>query len=258
VAPHGRKYGEKESRPIPVWNGVLEHCRRIAFAIWVFLWCLDKITEERDGIGVVLGGSPVKIAQIAADLELGEHTVRRQCECLERENYIRRRRTPYGFVIEVLNSRKFNIWHTRENVKNGQSLPCESVQKRPVSPSNVADLTVKNGRNKEDAAVDAAKDAAVRAAAAYDSLNAWQILGSDLPMGSPKFQKIFEHYFATRNGNPLSDAMERAIQAANKRHVSVPPKFFEAKRIVERREAEELAAPAMCAIPELEAEPWAR
>lgn len=258
MAPHGRKYGEKESRPIPVWNGVLEHCRRIACAIWVFLWCLDKITEERDGAGIVLGGAPVKIAQIAADLGLGEHAVRRQCESLERENYIWRRRTPYGFVIEVLNSRKFEIWHARESVKNGRSLPLETVQIRPVSPSNLAGLTVKNGRNKEDAAVDAAIDAAVAAAPPTDGPTTWKVLGSDLPMGSLRFQKLFEHYFATRNGNPLSDAMERAIQRANKEGVKVPPQFFEAKRVVERREAEELAGHAANDIPELEAVPWVK
>jgi hypothetical protein len=76
-------------------------------------------------------------------------------------------------------------------------------------------------------------------------------------MGSPKFQRIVEHFFATRNGNPLSDAMERAIQLANKRGVKVPPPFFDAKRVIERREAEEVSAPSEV-IPELEAEPWAR
>jgi hypothetical protein len=119
----------------------------------------------------------------------------------------------------------------------------------------LADLTVNFGRNKEDAAVNSTVDAAVAATPAPDSLNPWKVLGSDLPMGSPGFQKIFEHYFATRNGNPLSDAMERAIQSANKRGIKVPPKFFEAKRTVERREVEACAAPAP-ERPELEALPW--
>lgn len=220
----------------------MEHCGRIGSALWEFVWCLDKITEDRDGIGIVLGGAPVKIRQIAADLARGEHTVRRNLDRLESENYISRTRTPYGFSIRVRNSQKFQIWSKKENVTNGQSVPKESVQKRPVSPSVLADLTVKNGRNKEDAAVDATKDAAVRAAAP-DSLNPWKVLGSDLPMGSPRFQKIVEHYFATRIGNPVSEAMERAIQRANKEGVKVPPPFFDAKREVERREAEELSAP---------------
>lgn len=95
----------------------------------------------------------------------------------------------------------------------------------------------------------------VEGAAAPDPVNPWKILGSDLPMGSPRFQKIFEHYLATRNGNLLSEAMERAIQRANKERVGVPPKFYDAKRTVERREVEELA-PATEERPELEELPW--
>lgn len=93
---------------------------------------------------------------------------------------------------------------------------------------------------------------------AADSPNPWKLLGSDLPMGSLGFQKLFEHYAATRNGNPLSETMERTIQTANQRRVKVPPPFFEAKRRVERHEVEELAAPTGSEIPELEAEPWAK
>ncbi len=88
-------------------------------------------------------------------------------------------------------------------------------------------------------------------------MNPWKLMGSDLPMGSPRFQEIVEHYAATRNGNCLSDAMERAIQRANKERVTVPRPFFDAKRLVERRESEE-ASPPTEVIPELEAEPWAK
>ena len=236
----------------------MEHCGKIGSALWEFVWCLDKITEETDGIGVVLGGAPVKIKQIANDLARGEHTVRRNLDRLEDGNYINRTRTPYGFTIRVRNSYKFQIWSRRENVTNGRSLALESVQKRPVCPSNLADLTVKNGRNKEDAVVDATVDAAVEPAAGSNTLDPWKVIGSDLPMGSARFQKIFEHYFATRNGEPLSEAMERAIQRANKTGVKVPPQFFDAKRVVERREAEELASPADAGRLELEALPWAK
>lgn len=237
----------------------MEHCGKIGSALWEFVWCLDKITEESDGIGIVLGGAPVKIKQIANDLARGEHTVRRNLERLQDGNYINRTRTPYGFAIRVRNSYKFQIWSRRENVTNGRSLPRESVQKRPVCPSKMADLTVKNGRNKEDAVVDATVDAAaVEPAAVSNTLCPWKVVGSDLPMGSARFQKIFEHYFATRNGNLLSEAMERAIQRANKTGVGVPPKFYEAKRVVERREAEELASPADAERLELEALPWAK
>ena len=233
----------------------MEHCGKIGPALWEFVWCLDKITEESDGIGVVLGGAPVKIKQIANDLARGEHTVRRNLDRLEDGNYISRTRTPYGFTIRVRNSYKFQIWSRKENVTNGHSVERDRP-KVTVRSAKSDGENVKFGRNKEDATVDATVDAAVRATAVPDFLNPWKILGSDLPMGSPRFQKIFEHYFATRNGNSLSDAMERTIQAANKRDIGVPPKFFEAKRSVERHEGEELAGSTISAIPELEALPW--
>jgi hypothetical protein len=235
LTSHGRKYGEKESRPIPVWNGVLEHCSRIACAIWVFLWCIDKVTEEREGSGIVFGGAPVKMSKIAADLEIGEHSVRRHFDQLEHERYIRRRRTPYGFVIEVLNSRKFEIWHSRENVKSGRSLPRESVQERPVSPTPLASLTDENGRNKEDAAVDSAIDAAGQAA------TSWRAIGTD-KLGTPRFRSRWEFLFAHRNGNPISDAMERCIVSCQESGIPVPKPFYDAKRRVEATEKDEDAS----------------
>jgi hypothetical protein len=121
------------------------------------------------------------------------------------------------------------------------------------------DLSGRNTRNKEDHAVDHAVDAAVQQpTAAFDFFNPWKLLRSDLPMGSLSFQGLFRHYAATRKDNPLSEAMERTIQQANKQGVRVPPPFFEAKRKVERREKAELAGPVGGEIPELEAEPWAK
>jgi hypothetical protein len=73
-------------------------------------------------------------------------------------------------------------------------------------------------------------------------------------MGSPQFQKIFEHYAATRNGNCLSEAMERTIQASQKRGIKVPPPFFDAKRVIERREIDESVTATER--PELEEIPW--
>lgn len=252
---HGRKYGEKESRPIPLWNGVFEHYDRIGDALWEFAWCIDRITEERDGVGIVLGGSPVKLRAIVSALKgSNRETVRRHLDSLEEENYIRRRRTPYGHVIEVLNSHKFGIWK-KEKPQNDVSLGVEKhgfVQEKPKSVQEKHGFVV----YKEDAAVTQQKDAAVEAAATGGCLNLWKVLGSGLPMGSPRFQKIVEHYFATRNGSPLSEAMERAIQAANMRDIGVPPQFFEAKRAVEHREREELASPADRERPELEELPW--
>jgi hypothetical protein len=254
MTPHGRKYGEKDSHPIPLWNGVFEHYDRIGDALWEFLWCIDAITKEEDGIGLVLGGAPVKLKRIVADLKADKETVRRHLKNLADENYIRVRRTPYGQIIEVLNSKKFGIWH-KEKPQNAVSPHVEKLIHEPEKPIHEPEKP-QNAVSKEDAAVTQQEDAAGKPSAS-DSLNPWKVLGSDLPMGSPRFQRLFEQYFATRNGNPLSEAMERTIQMANKEGMKVPPPFFEAKREVERREKEELAAPSDD-IPVLEAEPWAK
>jgi hypothetical protein len=256
VTDHGRRYGDKTSYPICVWNGILDHCQKIGLALWVFLWCLDKITVEKDGIGWVFGKAPVRVSRIAQDFGICEKTVRIHLNRLKAFGYITTKKTPFGLTVAVKNSRK--IWAPSAQT-SGKNLPEASTGSGsfiPESGKNLPESPVRTYRSKEDKAVDKAVDAAAMAAALVpDSPNPWKLLGSDLPMGSPKFQRIVEHFFATRNGNPLSDAMERAIQSANKRGVKVPPKFFEAKRTVERREVEESAAPAT-ERPELEELPW--
>ena len=105
-----RYYREEQSRPIPIWNGILEHRERIGEALWEFLWCVDRVTLECDGVGIVLGGAPIKIERILADLEGDHETVRRHLKKLEAGNYISLLRTPYGQIIKVMNSKKFGIW----------------------------------------------------------------------------------------------------------------------------------------------------
>jgi hypothetical protein len=222
----------------------MEHCGRIGSALWEFVWCIDKITKERDGIGLVFGGAPVKIEDIAADLERGEHSVRRNLKRLEDKKYIERTRTPYGFTISVRNSRKFQIWSKRENVKHGQSLPPESGPKWPHSPSNLADLTVKNGRNKEDATIDATVDTA---AAAF-----WKQVGIN-PLSIPvPFRKTCEELLAAKNGQPLGEFMGMCMDAWKAfGGKTYPPAFARAKARIVTAEKEQAGL-----LPELEAIPW--
>jgi hypothetical protein len=255
-----RRYRDKPSYPVPVWNGILDHAKRIGPALWEFLWCLDKITEEREGSGIVLGGMPVKVATIAADLEGScKETVRRHLEDLQIKGYIFRRKTPYGYRIEVLNSCKFGIWARpqKEKLQKRVSLDREKPQNLAGEAAFCGVRNYKIGVYKEDAAVDATEDAAV-ATTATASPNPWGLLGRDLPMGSPQFQSIFETQCSTRREDRMSDLMERTIQVANKCNVKVPRPFFEAKRVVERKEAEEPTVPKVPEIPLLEAEPWAK
>ena len=232
----------------------MEHCGRIGSALWEFVWCLDKITEERDGIGIVLGGASVKIRQIAADLDRGEHTVRRNLDRLESENYISRTRTPYGFSIRVRNSQKFQIWSKKENVTNGHSVPKESVQKRPVSPSNLA-LTVKNGRNKEDAVVDSTVDAAIAAAPARKS-DLWEVLAVRPGSLVPELRELFEGLYSTRGSQSIGTLLSLGLDIWTDQGNKIPPQL--ARAAAAFREHEKQEKQSACARPELEELPWVR
>jgi DNA-binding Lrp family transcriptional regulator len=102
-------YGDKPSYPIYVWNGILEakHRKAIGPALWEFLWCVDRITEEKGGVGVVLGRKPVTFAEIAEDLGVSAKTVQRHIDRLQQANYIELILTPRGHQIRVLKSCKF-------------------------------------------------------------------------------------------------------------------------------------------------------
>ncbi len=106
---NGRKYRDKPSHPIYVWNGILEskHRKKIGPACWEFLWCLDRITKEKEGVGIVLGGKPVTYAEIAQDFGVSEKTIQRHMERLTREGYITGILTPRGYSLRVANSCKF-------------------------------------------------------------------------------------------------------------------------------------------------------
>lgn len=234
MSGHGRKNGERRSHPFPVWNGLLEHRPKIGPAIWVYLWLLDKITSEQGAKGIVLGGSPVKAAQIASDLDVDEHTVRRDLRRLT-GSYIEVVRTPYGYRVFVLNSRKFGIWRS---AKNGLSESERSAKNVPQIGQKWPDRSAKSGRNKEDSAVDAARR---RSSGTAPRLHpAWTALGIEAPVGSALFQGEWQDYFEAHqpNGRTVSQIAEDFIQYRDARGMKCPPGFYQAKHDVERRDRE--------------------
>ena len=210
-----RRYRQAQSRPIPVWNGVLEHRERIDVAIWTFLWLLDAITEERDGLGVVLGGVPVKAKRIAADLCIDEKTILRHLETLEHGRYIQRRRTAYGYVFEVCNSRKFGIWSpSKRSDKNVLSEGVRSDKNESQIGQKCPNRSDKNVTNKEDAAVDAAKNAASSQPAVKPNPkdSVWEFL-SITPCGPIPFRTLLESRWVSRNGEPRSVLIGETVDA---------------------------------------------
>lgn len=246
MRPNDRRYGSGKSIPFPVWNGILEHRRRIGGAIWEFLWCVDKITKEIDGIGWVLGKSPVKAKCIAGDLKLNEKTVRTHLSHLRQLGYITVDRTPYGFVIGVTNSRKFEIWHSKENGKKARSRPRETTQNHPISPAKMPDLTGENARSKEDAAFDAVIDAAGRSVV-------WAFLGVDGSGWPPPIRDVCANLYQAKDGQTpvgLAGVCMDTIEALGER---IPAAL--AQRAAELRSHSR--ANAGC-LSELEALPWVK
>ncbi|HVB99021.1 MAG TPA: hypothetical protein VNJ12_06770 [Candidatus Dormibacteraeota bacterium] len=88
-----------------------KHVRAMGSARWLYDWILWRVTSEQDGVGRVLGGSPVRCEEIAADLGVGLRTIYRWMDRL-RGPYIRTRHVVahgrHGLTIEVLKSKKFH------------------------------------------------------------------------------------------------------------------------------------------------------
>lgn len=127
---------------IYVQNDLLEpkHYEAMGSAIWLYLWCLDKMTSiNEDGEGSVLGGKPIKLEYIQKDLSLTDRTYTRYINKLTEFGYISVVRTPYGYVVKV-NKAKKQFGKRTVNVAG-----------RTV---NVAGENRKCGVNKEDNTVD--------------------------------------------------------------------------------------------------------
>ena len=80
---------------VPVSSGIFAHCARIGIAIWVFLWMIDRTTQERPDAGgylegFVYGGRPVRAQEIAKELQMGTRTVQAHLDHLVSAGYIRR------------------------------------------------------------------------------------------------------------------------------------------------------------------------
>jgi hypothetical protein len=98
----------------PMWGGLLtaEHRDRMGSAVWEYMWTIVRTTKEieRDGRcwGLVRGGAPVKIEEIAAECGWDPRTVRRNLARLQVGGYLELKRAPYGLIISVAQSRKWN------------------------------------------------------------------------------------------------------------------------------------------------------
>jgi len=237
MTANGRKYGDRPSHPIYVWNGVLEakHRKRIGEAIWEFLWCLDRITQERDGVGLVLGGKPVKCEDVAEGFGVSERTTRRHFDILEREGYIERTLTPYGYTIRVRNSRKFRVKEV------GQECPTSNRTGR----TNLSDLTGQECPTSPDKSVRPNKEKAVEeaseeAAAANPPDSVWSFLRIS-PCGPASFRALLGSRWDSRSAQRPSVVIGETVdawEAAEGKKLRAPQLFRALAELRQREQRE--------------------
>ena len=122
-------------------NGMFARCHELGEAIWFYLWCVDRTTREamyendETRYGSVLGGMPVRTAIVAADFpQIREWTINEwRKKCVE-AGVLRTKRTPVGYVIEVVDSTKFNSKPAEK--RNTWATKGNSVVGKTPSPSN--------------------------------------------------------------------------------------------------------------------------
>src|SRR5947209_1541990 len=93
---------------ITISNGLLVdgHRKRMGAAVWEFMWLLDRITSiTENGIGVVLGGRPIRLEELADD-QVHINTTSRNLKTLEDQGYIQIVHAPYGLIITVNKANK--------------------------------------------------------------------------------------------------------------------------------------------------------
>ncbi|WP_259347227.1 DnaD domain protein [Niallia taxi] len=94
--------------------------------------------DEGETWGIVLGGKPIKMSEIAEEIGSSERTVKRNISRLKDLDYIDSTRAPYGEIYKVKNSKKF--------VKNRQAKNGTSQTKRSAkSGTSEEERSAKNG-----------------------------------------------------------------------------------------------------------------
>jgi hypothetical protein len=231
-----------KSYPLPFWSGFFEKKHYQALGggpVFLFGYLVDKTTKEDsndDGkTGIVLGGKPIKDAEVGRHYGISAKTVARFREILLEQKYIDCLRTPCGYRYTVRKSKKFGIWGEKKQQKRSdnlvQSYGPEIGQPRPVRSDNLV-------RNKEDHAVDHAVKQQLATLPKQEDL-VWSFLGID-PCGPAPFRSLLESCWSTRNGDLPSVVIGTALDAWKSTEGANPPRcapLFKALAELRKRES---------------------
>ena len=252
---HERKRGDKASYPICVWSGILDHYSKIGPAIWEFLWLIDAITLEEDGIGWVYGKNPFKIARIVGDLVgTTRRTVERNLARLKDGGYIIERKARYGIVVGVVNSRKIRPRRSFEDTPKMAELAHRHAKNGGTDMPKMAELDTKNGGTGDSILNDNAVRQSSKTAEA--ACPVWKETGVD-PLRLPgPFRKHCEEHWRFRDGAAsLFDFMGTVLDAWNALGNSKYPPAWVRRKAEIGRSAPVKPGPEP---PELESIPWQR
>jgi len=77
-------------------------------AVWLFGWLVHRQTREHNGVGLVLGGSPLTYKIISDDTGMAVRTLKRWMARLGRSGYVRVKHTTYKrMIIQITKAKKF-------------------------------------------------------------------------------------------------------------------------------------------------------
>jgi DNA-binding MarR family transcriptional regulator len=142
----------ENSYPFYTYSGLLtpEHFKQIGNAIWLFLWCISSTTteKEKDGVvwGIVKGNKPHKLPELAEIFDVNEKTVRRWISDLEKCDYIKVTRAPYGLIFTVKNSKRGHVERMDKNVQSERDKTKTSNPER-TDMSNHSDKNVQSNKD---------------------------------------------------------------------------------------------------------------
>lgn len=94
---------------IEIKNDLLEakHVDSMGQAVWLYMWLIDHMTSiNEDGVGLILGGKPIKYLEISRELGISQDTYTRWIDKLLEYPYIIITRASYGIVFKVLKAKK--------------------------------------------------------------------------------------------------------------------------------------------------------
>lgn len=147
---------------IEIKNNLLDskHVEAMGISVWLYMWMIDKMTSiGEDGVGLVLGGKPIKFNEVGEELGIGERTYTRWVKDLSEGGYLNVKRTPYGLIFSV--NKAFKHFGRRTD-KNGVSEEKEISHNRRISQPEMADLSDKSGGSNKTVSVDTTVNTSVR------------------------------------------------------------------------------------------------